>query len=319
MKDLRSVQTRIIATFILLFVATVIYFWTTQIPPPPHFWQWLSSVSSGLFVLGAAGIWVSYFAERQAIKTLTQNIDARFSILRTILLAGINDMFYCSENCRDDERYRSRVKSELQKAKGEIRLLAVAGREFFFKGFGFAWHDVESLIQKAKGNSALAFRVLLLHPLSEQGVSRGLREDPARSFDSYEQTYLWGDVTRACQTIVDWIEDGYPIETRLYKLAPACFLLFVNDVLFVEFYHFGASGRASGKVPLLEIPKGTEMYRQLDGHFQFVWDTSSSHKLDSHVLHELTAKHPQDNSNFVDSLRFSRPDLFDTSSQKENS
>jgi hypothetical protein len=249
-----GILTRLLLTFALLLIAVVM---TALSGAKPI--ELISNVACGLFVLGAAGIWVTYFAERQAIASLRQRIDACFSILQTSNKAGIEDSFYDPSNVRDVGPYKEELLKELESAKGEIRILAVAGREFFHEGQGFASAALKRAIEAAsarRGDPNLALKVLLLHPLSEPAVTRGLREKGYQDVAFFEDTDLWTDVGRSCVTICAWKRDGYPIEARLYKVMPCCFLIFINDVLYAEFYHLGAGGRASGKVIL--SPSGGE-------------------------------------------------------------
>lgn len=116
---------------------------------------------------------------------------------------------------------------------------------------------------------------------------------------------------KSCRTICDWKENNYNIDARLYKVAPSCFLVFVNDFLFAEFYHFGAGGRASGKVPLFRISSTSNLYRELKGHFDFVWETARCFKLNDTLFEDITKPDATKDENFIQNIKFSRPDLFD--------
>jgi len=309
-----GIRDRIIATLIILAIAVILFWLSCRLNC-----DWLKDVGCGLIVLGAAGIWVSYFVERETILSLrgkiseiTKGIDNRFSILKTIVEAKIEDLYYDTENTRKISRHRDDLLKELEKARNEVRILAVAAREFFFQGEGFAAEVLKSILdpKSKKYNSSVSLKVLLLHPCSEQAVSRGLRECPDCAFDSFEDTDLWQDVIRSCITVCHWKRNGYSVAARLYRVAPHCFLIFVNDLLFAEFYHFGAGGRASGKVPLMKISATSRLYEELKGHFEYVWDTAECFKLDEALLAEIRKPGTMKEQSFVQSIRFSRPDLF---------
>lgn len=310
-----DVRNRVIATLVLLAVATVLLIISLSIQEV----AWVANVACGLIVLGAAGIWVSFFAERQLLKSmrdsieaLTKGIDSRFAVLNTTVKAKVDDLYYDPGNARDLDRYRRDLLHELDKPRGEIRILAVAAREFLFRDEGFAATALESVIdpQSKKHDAGVSVRLALLHPCSEPAVTRALREHPDRDFDSLEDTNLWQDVRKSCITVCDWGRRKYRVSARLYKVAPCCFLVFVNDVLFAEFYHFGAGGRASGKVPLMRISRTSELYDELEGHFTYVWDSARCFALDDGLFAQIKDPDAPREQEFVRSMRFSRPDLF---------
>ncbi|MCP4566713.1 MAG: hypothetical protein GY841_03930 [FCB group bacterium] len=154
-------------------------------------------------------------------------------------------------------------------------------------------------------------RLLLLHPWCEQAVSRGLREDPEHNtFERYRDTRLYQDVTRSCDTLVNWTSHGECVKARLYKVMPSSFFIMTSDVVFVEEYHFGTGGRASGKVPTLEVRKGNKLYTQLQGHFEFIWGISEQFQLSADLVTSLRNPVERESKSFEESIRFSRPDLF---------
>lgn len=298
-----EILVRLVASFALAFFAAVMWIIACQVAGTT-LREWLFGISSGLLVLGVAGIWVSYFAERQAGKNITRRVDNRFSILTSCFDAGINNVF----RNRHDTDFRERLIVEMRKSREPVRVLAVAAREFLHEGQeseGFAYHIIRSL---SKENE---MQFLLLHPWCEQAVSRGLWEDPQHStFDRYQDTRLFQDVTRSSDTIVEWQASGSKVGTRLYKVMPSCFLILTSDVVFVEEYQFGTGGRASGKVPVVEALKGTRLYEQLDGHFKYIWETASEYELSSSLAESLRNPSTAEVQEFERTIRFLRPDLF---------
>ncbi|MEW5980884.1 MAG: hypothetical protein AB1806_00780 [Acidobacteriota bacterium] len=309
--DLRN---RLIATLLLLALAGVLLFVSSPL-------AWLDvarDLSCGLIVLAAAGVWVSYFAERQAlislndrIASLTAGVDARFSVLKAAVDAGIEEIYYDPENTRGATRYRLDLLRELEKPRGTIRILAIAAREFLFRDEGFAAAALDSVLNPhgKRHDNTVRTLVALLHPQSEQAVSRALREHPDRDLASFDDTNLWQDIKKSCVTVCDWQKNGYSLEARLYKVMPSCFLVFVNDVVFVEFYQFGSGGRASGKVPLLRVARTSPLYDELLGHWEYVWGTASHFPLNQALFDSI--KNPDDacHQRFLDAVGFCRPDL----------
>lgn len=279
MKMQDRVLRRSVVSLLLVLVAGGVW-WFVQ--PDPK--TWLVSVSSGLIVLGIAGIWVSFFAEIQAGEQIKSDIDSRFSVLKTILQAKINDAYFDESyrdkcTCREEARFRQRLLHEIGVCQSEIRILAVAGREFLHAGDGFAYHALESFLERrgtTTPDSQPILRVALVHPLSESAVSRAFREDNRFSdFCDYGSTRLWSDVIQSYKTLAHWAAADHRAQARAYKVAPFCFLIFVNDFVFVEQYHFGSRReRASGKVPIFVVTRGSLFYEQLEGHFEHVWKTA---------------------------------------------
>lgn len=276
--------------------------------------EWLSSLASGLTVLSLAGMWVSYFIEKRAAANLRRDIAAQFSIINSSLGARIYNIYYSdyseempSVSNRESSAYRTRLISELERARGEVRILTIAAREFLHQGIGFAYDTMKSLVRDRP------VKLLLLHPWSEQAISRALQEDfEHTTFEAYPESILYADVLRSCDTLVKWMGSAHSqkTETRLYKVFPSCFLVFVNDVVFVEQYHFGSGGRASGKVPLFEVGKGGGFYEQLEGHFEHVWRTANPYSLSVDLVKSLRNPDPDQQERFAECIRFTRPDLF---------
>lgn len=271
--------------------------------------DWFSNVTSELVVLGLAGIWISYLVEQRTAQATRSDIDARFAVLSSSLHARIHNVYY-DENPhisnRETYAYRTNLTSELERTREEVRILSIAAREFLHEGQGFAYHTMRSLVQDR------SVRILLLHPWSEQAVSRAIQEDREHpTFKEYRETRLYQDVLRSCGTLAQWIGSiGPRVEARLYKVSPACFLVFVNDMVFVEQYHFGTGGRASGKAPLLQVYKGGKFYEQMEGHFEHVWKTAEPYRITADFIKALKDPDPNELQQFEEYIRFSRPDLF---------
>jgi len=301
----------------LVLVVLTLLCWLLRRPD----YQWLLDVSSGLFVLGLAGIWVSYFAEREAGREIRRDVDARFSILVTMRNAHVNDAYYDETpdqmpGAQDVTRFRQAVKHELNTSQGEVGILAIAARGFLHDGDGFACSDLRELLKRyaERGDRGLdgqgqpLVKVMLLHPMCEQAVSRAFREDSRYdSHEDYGKTRLWSDVQQSWETAVSWREgQELPLEARAYMVFPACCLLFINDVVYVEPYHFGKDRtRASGRVPILRVTKGGAYYAQLKGHFDHVWRTSSAWKITEELFQKLD---PTDTA-FWDSVKYVHPEL----------
>jgi len=298
----QEVLTRVFVSVLLVLVALVLWMVGCRLTQGT-LRQWTYSVASGLVVLGLAGIWVSYFAERQAGTNITRKVEDRFSILTSCFDAGICS-FYRS---RHDPAFWDKLLTEMRKSSEEIRILSVAAREFLHEGHEGEWDAYDNMHSLSKDKCV---RFLLLHPWSEQALSRALHEDLQHStFDRYRDTRLYHDVTRSCDTLVGWASLGLRVEARLYKVMPSCYLVITSNVMFLEPYHFGTGGRASGKVPVLEARKGGRLYEQYWGHFDHVWMGAEPFSLSGGLATSLRNPSSVELTSFRNSIRFLRPDL----------
>lgn len=300
----QAILIRLAGSLAVVTIALVLVLVTYFSKIEPKLSESLENISCGLIVLGLAGIWVSYFAERQAGKEIGRNVEDRFSIVTATLDAGITRLY----PNRDNPGLKDAILGEMKKTRGPIKILAIAAREFFHQGQDIVWSAYGTINSLAKERD---IRVLLLHPWCEQAVSRALREDPQHNtFDRYQDTRLFQDVMRSCDTLDEWRKSGSKVEARLYKVMPGCFVIMTNEVLFVEPYHFGTGGRASGKVPVIEAWKGSKLYDQFEGHFEYVWTSASHFALQGDFVKHLRERSNEECIEFERAVRFSRPDLF---------
>jgi len=313
-EDKREILIRLVISLALIVIVCIIWILTDpiRIKIGP---EWISNVTAELVVLALAGIWISYIVERSAAQSTRDDIDSRFDILKNALQAKIQRMYYDEAphfSSRQTNDYRQDLISELGKTRGEVRILAIAAREFLHEGQGFAYHTMMSIMRDQP------VRLLLLHPWSEQAVSRALQEDQEHSnLNKYKDSRLFQDVLRSCEAVAQWTNtDTSNIQMRLYKVAPSCFLIFVNDVLFVEQYHFGTGGRASGKVPVFQVSKGSKYYEQMNGHFEHVWNTAEPYRVTEDFVKNLKEPDLDFLRQFKECIQFSRPDLLITNGQR---
>ena len=120
------------------------------------------------------------------------------------------------------------------------------------------------------------WRVLVLDPQCEQARLRSEREEPQGT--PYEEGNLHREVNDTIENVkIRFIKSGAKIEVHAYRGAPSCFLLIVDDFMFVEQYHYGRERgqRAAELVPLIEFHKDSTMFEELQGHFDYMWDSLS--------------------------------------------
>jgi len=336
-KETRDIMLRWIVTCVLIIVAGVLFAVAhfSFDDPASAGKTILYSVASGVVVLGTAGVWVSYFAERLAVAYMAKRVsdfnstlssevnrlEQGVSLLATASRAGVSHLYYqeaIEQPERHDAAYKNRIAHLLKKRNSRIRILAIAGRDFFHPGKDLALEDLHDFARHD------TVEVLLLHPWCEAAVSRALREDlNVKTLGEYTKTQLYEDVMRSSRTLVPWTEENdTKIKVRLYKTIPACFLLAFDDVCFVEQYHFGTGGRASGKVPIAEVRnvssreapeeedrRPTTYYGELIGHFDHMWKMAEGNELNQELLLEMDSPSETFLGCFRQSVFYARPDL----------
>ena len=227
----------------------------------------------------------------QAVKTSLQPREqapestGRLAILNTLNACGISNIYE-----RRTDAYE-RIVSLIEVARERVDLMGISLRRFF--------HNDTEINEKIKhlDKHLIEWRVLVLDPETDQALYRSLREQETtyrrlleettfdyatiprdQLFEIYGETYrnmmLCTDVDKTKRDIHFTLkQSGINIDLRFYKAAPACFLAFVDDFLFVEQYHYGATldERVAEQVPVFECRRGSDMYRQMAGHFDHVW------------------------------------------------
>lgn len=215
----------------------------------------------------------------------TQDSTPSLPILNTINACGISNIYERRNDAYD------RIVSLIEEACERVDLMGISLRRFF--------HNESEISGKIKylGNHPVKWRALVLDPRTEQALFRSLREQETtyhklldgqtfeygnmnivELFEVYDNIYknmmLCTDVDKTRHDIHFTLRQaGLNIGLRYYKAAPACFLAFVDDFLFVEQYHYGSTldERVAEQVPVFEFRRGSDMYKQMVGHFDHVW------------------------------------------------
>jgi len=166
-----------------------------------------------------------------------------------------------------------RIAYLLQSAKGEVRLIGISMRDFFFGGRRF--HSIlRQICRPAEGSSetGVAVKALLLDPLCEQGKLRSEREQPGQRPGN-----LFNEVHNSLNNIATLRKLQANVQVKLYQGAPSCFVVLTDQSLMVEQYHYGSSEPGAnilgGKVPVLEFAVDSPTYTELSGHFDYLWST----------------------------------------------
>lgn len=296
-----SVLLRITVTLVLLIVSLVLLMaGAIQIDG-----QLIGGVVAGLLVLATAGIWISFFAEREAQRTVfttAEGIRQATELSRACVETGLLHIFPSS----DDEAYHHFVSDRLLRAhrRSEIRVAGIASRGFFHADGGPNNPQIKQLAARE-----VPMRVILLHPFFEPAISRAIREDNNRKyFDEHIHSILAEDVIRSCEGIVGLGANS--IQTRLCSTAVSCRLTFIGDILIFEPHHFGsAKQRASMATPVFVFRIDAAFSRRLSDHFEFLWEISESFAVSADLVKDLRSQW-NSQGDLRRYMRICRPDLF---------
>lgn len=188
----------------------------------------------------------------------------------------------------------AQIVERLDSASQQICLMGISLRKFFHNDT-----DINERIKSFKNKNAIPWRVLVLDPESEQAIFRSIREqegmyggvltqEEGKHYSAleikdlldkirpiYVKSKLYKDVERTNDDIeLSLKKRGFDIHLRYYQAAPVCFMALIDDRLFIEQYHYGATSdtRVAEQVPVFEFSRGSAMYYQMDGHFRYVWE-----------------------------------------------
>jgi hypothetical protein len=173
--------------------------------------------------------------------------------------------------------------------------MGISLRRFFHRG-----SQLNESIRSLRGHP-LEWKALVIDPDTDQALFRSLREQETtykkllhqdyleyarmerqellEKFNpTYKQMQLYTDVMQTKHNVAVAPEElGLKIALRFYRAASVAFLAIIDDYLFVEQYHYGAGtdDRVAERVPVFEFGRGSDMYRQMYGHFDYVWNSLS--------------------------------------------
>jgi hypothetical protein len=165
-----------------------------------------------------------------------------------------------------------RIKYLLLHETKEIRLIGISLRDYFHAGKGLHTAIVEA-------SDRVSVRALILDPYSDQGRYRSEREEPGVNTSGGN---LFSEVKTSIRTVERLQmqgKQGLKMDARLYFGSPSCFAVLTSESLIVEQYHYGRSELGAnilgGKVAVLEYSRDSAMYKEIDGHFDHIWERLS--------------------------------------------
>lgn len=182
----------------------------------------------------------------------------------------------------DPQKASDRIAYLLKRSQQKVSILGISLNSFFKTGA--LREAISGVIDKGT-----ELEVLILDPESEQAKYRSYRERlfvaPNQSYDDYlnsgehKNSDLFHDTNRTIQNIRHMISDLHDrksmnwvprLSLGLYKSAPACFVLRIDDRILIEQYHYGKSEEKNtrsilGKdMPLFEYCKSSSLICESD-------------------------------------------------------
>jgi hypothetical protein len=202
---------------------------------------------------------------------------------------------------------RERMSSVLENANKYVWIQGNSLHSFFSKV-----GELSSIMAKVINDPNVEVKVLLIDEDGDQAIWRSYREkrliDSELIFEEYsssdlKESHLVVDTNETVQRMKELVsisssEGQNPtLQARSYKTAPACFLLWVDDSIFVEQYHFGhrqdsVSRILGNDMPLVEFARNVvslvdeesgdvgPSFDLLVDHFDFVFEQASPINLD---------------------------------------
>lgn len=275
----------------------------------------LRQIGMGVFIFGLTSFTLTHWYSKlmtEQLETIRSEMESitidTFDLIKSARDSGISRIYALrtgSENPEAKKAFHERLKLEFSKADQSeletkepktIRMMGISLRQFF-NDIGELFNLGESILR----NERLKLQILLINPFSAQAGLRAERESQTKDkleyvdVEDHFNSTLFQDFQKCTKALIPYIDDSKRVEVRLYNTAPSCFLIFVNEIVFVETYHYGRSGVGGlkgGKVPVLEFHSDTNTYKELKGHFDYVWFKSRNCILDKKIADEI--KNPRD-------------------------
>ena len=187
------------------------------------------------------------------------------------------------------------MESEFEKARGDIRLLSIAGTNFFHAESSI----LKSIDELCADDSNCNVQILLLDPRSKHAVDRSLIEEgfnvstsPLEEFKYLNKT-VWIHILTSLFMLEQILQDSenknnFKIEIRTYDTAPILLYVQVNKRAFVEQYHYGITEEErktsltkclGKKVPVMEFSTNSLQSQLWQSHFDYIWDTSADREI----------------------------------------
>lgn len=270
-------------TVSLYLLSTLILLTPTMLPL-----QTLLKIPNELFMVIGTGILITTLVSSILNFYFQEEVKRHFSIISGSDRSGIVRIYPKREDAMPE------INSEIQKAHGTIKVLSIAGTNFFIPEVPV----LKGLYQLCNSDANIEVKILLLDPRSKHAVDRTLLEEGIDvqqgdiSGIDYPNKKLVEDIILSIRQLENIVEEkcskgrnNFNIEIRTYNTAPIMLFIQINERSFVEQYHYGISEEdvettltkcLGKKVPVIELQRKSLPCQLMGSHFEYLWWTSAS-------------------------------------------
>jgi len=150
--------------------------------------------------------------------------------------------------------------------------------------FHESWEKIRKLVESATNDSPpLKINILLAHPYSVASVLRSKSEDLDVPVNDRRLTNEVRHTAGRLKIMQEYLKNkeitSVTLEARLYTTAPIMFMLWTENVSFLQQYYFWDAHQAA-TMPILRFDADTELnsryiHDQLKHHFESIWNHAS--------------------------------------------
>jgi hypothetical protein len=190
------------------------------------------------------------------------------------------------------------IRTAMEKSE-EVWLMGISLNEFCREEHGPFLQCWESLVEGIKQGKKKA-RLLLIDPYCHGGTLRSYSET---ANTASVPNRLEGDVIEAAQllsSIRSGLDEKYKanLAVRIYRMAPTTFICRLDTETFMQTYYFWNRRLPNTPIPVFRYQRredhqtGTCIHKELEQHFNFIWDHASIRMDESEpVTEEVPAAH----------------------------
>jgi hypothetical protein len=221
------------------------------------------------------------------MKNVTQSFEAMKNASRSfdsMIHTGIRRIFKSREEIIDT------ITPQFEKGSGIIYICGVSLNDFLrdeHRKFFELWNDI--LLERLKENSNLKVKILIINPDSRGAIHRKKAESVNMNWGGGEdvkindtsnpkQGRLTVDVESAVSDLKQIVEKYHgKIEVHLYNCDPIMFLIWTEEISFVQQYSFRPTHKNYDSIPVvaygdIERSNFQSYHQELKFHFEWIWN-----------------------------------------------
>jgi hypothetical protein len=247
-------------------------------------------IADFLLIFGS-GIFITTLVSSILNFYFQQDIHRYFSIIKGAESASIIKIYENRSHAMPD------IETEMQRRRSNnVEFLAVSGTTYFHPHCKI----MDELNQLCVNDANIHIRVLLLDPRSKHAIERSIIEEGIKLDNIHDITEIDYPNKKLCQDILlsfrqlEGILDeavnknNFKLEIRTYDTAPILDIAHINNISFIEQYHYGVSEEErhttlikclGKKVPVLAILGNSIPGKIWLSHFNYLWVNGERRKV----------------------------------------